>query len=117
MAASGSGPTDRQRQPDRARTTRAAPALNREQAERLVQAAVGRQRGGDTGGAIALLEQALRLDPRHQMALARLATLAVERRDHASAITYPIFSVFSATYRNDYGKTLIYSRPSLESAM
>ena len=30
---------------------------------------------------------------------------------------YPIFSVFSATYRNDYGKTLIYSRPSLESAM
>ena len=33
------------------------------------------------------------------------------------SVSYPIFSVFSATYRNDYGKTLIYSRPSLESAM
>ena len=31
--------------------------------------------------------------------------------------TYPIFSVFSTIYRNDYGKPLIYSRPPLESSM
>ena len=93
-ASSGTGPTDRQRQrhPDRARTTRPPAAADREQAERLIQAALGRQRAGDTHGgpesAIRLLEQVLQLDPRHQMALTQLATLAVERRDHASAIAY-----------------------------
>ena len=30
---------------------------------------------------------------------------------------FPIFSAFSAIYRNDYGKPLIYSRPPLESSM
>ena len=35
----------------------------------------------------------------------------------AACRTYPIFSVFSTIYRNDYGKPLIYSRPPLESSM
>ena len=32
-------------------------------------------------------------------------------------VPYPIFSAFSAIYRNDYGKPLIYSRPPQETSM
>ena len=90
MAASGIGPTDRPRKTgrDRARATRLAQASDPVPADGLMQAALGRQRAGDTPGATALLEQALRVDAGHLMVLTQLATLAVERRDHASATTY-----------------------------
>jgi Flp pilus assembly protein TadD len=58
------------------------------EAERLIQAALGSRRAGDTQGETSLLQQVVRLDPRHQMALTRLGTLAIERQDHAAATTH-----------------------------
>ena len=42
---------------------------------------------------------------------------AADRGVRAWVEAWPIFSVFSTIYRNDYGKPLIYSRPPLESSM
>jgi hypothetical protein len=40
-----------------------------------------------------------------------------DARSGKSRLAYPIFSAFSAIYRNEYGKILIYCRLFLESAM
>ena len=48
---------------------------------------------------------------------ASLADAIAVNDGDAGDLTYPIFSAFSAIYRNDYGKPLIYSRPPQETSM
>ena len=57
------------------------------EADRLVQAATADLASGRLMHAAALLEQALRVDPRHKMALTKQAELALLRKDPQRALT------------------------------
>jgi len=60
--------------------------MQQPQADRLVQAAATALAAGRLTQAASLLDQAVRTDPHHPMALTKLAELAVLRKDHARAL-------------------------------